>query len=235
MMKMNFAKLSLLLTALAFVACAKKDIDKVSEGQDCLDKATATTALTCLEKIEGIDSASANIVRCAAYFVDQGFNDPTRISSVADQVTSGSGNQDSSSIQALSVMGFTSSKYSMANNYTLSQTAFAACTKSQAGGLVYLSSMNRIATALLNDLGYNPQSGTAPTPAELEQRLCTDGPSTDTKTAMGNAALAAYNQNCLNKDITQDVMCQQYKTAIDSSNSDPATIGETLRSQLCTP
>lgn len=235
-MKSTVSKMILLgLATLALTNCGKKDIDRVSEGQECLDHATSDTALSCLDKIDGLTSPSAQIVRCSIYFVDQGFSDPTRISRVADQITSGSGSSSSSSVAALTVMGFTASKYTNNENLALSQTAFTACQASLAGGLVYLSSMSSIATNLLHDFGFDPSSGTPPTESDIHDTLCTGaGPSTTTKTAMGDAALAAYNQNCVGKDISQDAMCQQFQTAVNGS-TDPATIGDTLTTQLCTP
>lgn len=223
------------LATLALTHCGKKDIDRVSEGQECLDQATSSTALSCLDKIDGITSPSAQIVRCSIYFVDQGFADPTRISQVADQVTSGSGSSSSSSIAALTVMGFTSSKYTSDQNLELSQTAFAACQASLAGGLVYLSSMSSIATNLLHDFGFDPQGGgSPPDETQIHDTLCNGSASTTTIGAMGSAALAAYNQNCIGKDITQDAMCQQFQTAVNGS-TDPQTVGTSLQTSLCTP
>lgn len=220
-------------TVFSLVSCGKKDVDKVSEAQSCLDSSTSTTALSCLTKLEGLETASANIVRCSVYFVDQGFADPTRLQQVITQITDTS-NPDAGSLGALTAMGFVASKYTMAQNDTLSGTAQTACNNSGAGGLIYLASLSRIATASLLDMGYDPSTGVAPTSAQMQNQLCTVGPSNTTKTAMGNAAISAYNKNCIGKDISKDVMCQQYQAAMATS-SDPATIGASLTTAICTP
>lgn len=231
--KATTGTIALAIGIFSLVGCGKKDIDKVSEAQSCLDSATSTTAMACLTKLEGLDTASANIVRCSVYFVDQGFSDPTRLQQVVTQITDTS-NPDSASLSALTTMGFAASKYTMTENDNLSAAAQTACVASGAGGLIYLSALSRIATASLLDMGYNPGSGVAPTPAQMQTQLCTTGPSNTTKTAMGNAAVAAYNKNCVGKDISKDVMCQQYAAAMNGT-TDPATIGGNLTTAICSP
>ncbi len=219
--------------ALALVGCGKKDIDNVSEAQECLDTSTSTTALACMSKVEGLTSAASNVIRCSAYFVDQGFADPARLASVSQQITTTT-TPDASSVAALTAMGFVASKYSMTANDNLSATALTACTASASSGLIYLSSMSRIATATLKDAGFDSTTGIAPTTTDMQNAICVGSPSNTTKAAMGNAALAAYNKNCIGKDISGDVMCLQYQAAI-ASNSDPTAIGTSLITTICTP
>lgn len=210
--------------------CAKKESDHVAEAQACLDSSTSATALSCLSLVDGISSASANTIRCSIYFVDQGFSEPARLSAVADQITSNA-NPDSASFQALATMGFTASKYSMPQNDTLSATAFSFCQSSKSPGLIYLSSMSRIATATLNDISFDPTSGTPPSATDVQNSICTGpGPSATTKAAMGSAALAAYKENC-NAQST-DLMCLQYAAAINGQ-TDPTVIGDGLTDVLC--
>jgi hypothetical protein len=225
----------ILISSLAFLSlssgCGKKDTDRVSEAQDCLDKSTSDTALTCLSKVEGVESGQASLVRCSAYFIDQDFASGTRFAQVADQITNGgSGTPDSRTLSALSVMAFVSTKYTMAVNFDLSKAASAECSKSSSAGLIYLSSMMSMSTALLNDLGFVPGSGTPSLTGACAGGVSTATPAT--KNIMGAAAIAAYNSNCLGKDLTNNVVCQQYQEALGGS-ADPATVGAALATNLC--
>lgn len=216
--------------------CVKRDIDKISEGQDCLDNSTSLTALNCLSKVEGVESAGANLIRCSAYFIDQGFADTTRLANVAQQISNASGSSQDNTFAALSVMGFTAQKYSKSVNSSLSTTAGAVCEKSKSPGLIYLSSLSRIATTLLDLVGsFDPTSGIAPTAAEIETALCT-APTDATKMAIGAAAIAAYQNDCVlhQGQGNQDSVCQQYAAALAVS-SDPLVVGGLLATNLCTP
>lgn len=74
----------------AFIIClglvlscsGSKDADKIGQAQYCLNKATTTAEInTCLSKIDGITSASAQAVRCNGVFAREGFANPTKYSS----------------------------------------------------------------------------------------------------------------------------------------------------------
>lgn len=222
--------LVLLTLTLLNTSCVKRDIDKISEAQDCLDQSTSATSLACLEKVDGLQSPSASLIRCSAYYIDQGFAEPTRLAEVAEQVTNESGDPADNTFAALAAMGFVATKYTMAQNYALSETAFGECSQSKSGGLIYLSSMTRISTALLNDLGFLVGGGD-PDPAQIEAELCTS-PSDATKTAIGAAAIVAYNNDCIGRDTSTDDVCQQYATALAVS-SDPLVVGGLLADNLC--
>ncbi|PWU21589.1 MAG: hypothetical protein C5B49_02375 [Bdellovibrio sp.] len=216
--------------------CAKTDMDRVSEAQDCLDTSTSTNALTCMDKIDGITTPSSYLIRCAAYFIDQGFQDPARLTQVISQITNTSGNGGSQSIAALAAMGFSASKYTMAQNDQLSADALTACQNSLSGGLIYLASASRIATAALHDIGFIPSSTTPPTPTDVHNALCTNGgPSTTTKAAIGDAASTAYQQNCAGANVTNDVLCQQYQAAVNAGGGNSTAVGGSLINTFCTP
>lgn len=224
----------LLALSLLNFGCVKRDIDKISEAQDCLDQSDSSNSLACMEKVEGLESAGSHLIRCSAYFIDQGFAEPSRLASVAQQVTNGSGDPAQNTFGALSIMGFVATKYSMSENYDKSELAFNSCSKSKSGGLVYLSSITRISTALLKDLAFNPGSGTPPTATEIENTLCDPALSSPTKIAIGMAAIAAYQNDCITRKTESDEVCQQYAAALATS-SDPETVGGMLADNLCTP
>lgn len=223
----------LLALSILNFGCVKRDIDKISEAQDCLDQSDSTNSLACMEKVEGLESAGAHLIRCSAYFIDQGFAEPSRLASVAQQVTNGAGDPAQNTFGALSIMGFVASKYDMTTNHNMSELAFSSCAKSKSGGLIYLSSMSRISTSLLKDLAFTP-GGTSPTATDIENTLCDPALSSTTKIAIGMAAISAYQNDCITRKTESDDVCQQYAAALATS-SDPEDVGELLADNLCTP
>ncbi len=227
----------LLAMCLANFGCVKRDIDKISEGQDCLDTSTTDTAISCLQKVEGIETPGAHLIRCSAYFIDQGFADPTRLASVAQQIGNSAGTPASNTIAALSVMGFVATKYGndMTLNFALSEKAFEYCSKSKSPGLIYLSALTRISTTILVELGFNPNGGAAPSTTNMQTELC-NGTTSATQTAIGNAAISAYQNDCLVNPNpgTTDHVCAQYAAAM-AGGSDAATVGNALITNLCAP
>lgn len=224
----------LLALSLMNFGCVKRDIDKISEAQDCLDQSNSTNSLACMEKVEGLEASGAYLIRCSAYFIDQGFAEPSRLAAVAQQVTNESGDPSQNTFAALSAMGFVATKYSMQENYEKSELAFSSCAKSKSSGLVYLSSMTRISTALLRDLAFDPNSG-VPDAQDVEDIMCDPDPnipSAATKTAIGAAAISAYQNDCVTRQTESDDVCQQYATALAVS-SDPETVGGLLADNLC--
>lgn len=225
----------LVALCLASLSCVKRDIDKISEAQDCLDASTSDTALGCMEKIDGLESASANLIRCSAYFIDQGFADTTRLASVAERISSSNGTPQDNTFAALSVMGFVAAKYTKVRNSDLSAQSFAVCEKSKSPGLIYLSSLSRISTVILDKISaFDPQNGTPPTGPEIEAELCSGQDST-MKIAIGMAAIAAYQNDCVlhqGNGKTDDAVCQQYAAAL-SQSQDPETVGGLLADNLC--
>lgn len=219
--------------AIPFAGCSKNsESEKIADAQDCLDRSTSDTALACMSKVEGLTSSSANLIRCSAYFIDQGFSEASRLSQVVEKLNE-SGDQDGSTVAALTFMAFSAEKYDLTTNYNLSETAFTACSKSNSGGLIYLSSMTRIATAAMNVIpGYDPTSGVPPTEQQIEDAICDPSRSPATSIAIGSAAQVAYQQNCAGKDISGDPVCQQYKEALDAGTT-PEEIGDGLATAIC--
>lgn len=221
---------------LTLSGCAQPDSDKVADAQDCLDRSTAATALACLSKVEGLTSSSAELIRCSAYFIDQGFSDAERLAAVAEQLNSDDGNSGDATMNILSFMAFSNLKYTMPENFSLSETSFSSCAKSNSPGLIYLSSLTRIATAALNILpGYDPASGVAPTEAQIRSVMCQPGgPPEATSIVIGAAAQTAFDQNCKGKDISKDEICMQYQTAVNAGST-PAEVGASLAAEICAP
>lgn len=74
-------KIFMALLCLCIISCSKEtDRDKIGDAQICLDSVTSANpdyADTCAAKVESIQSASADGIRCSASFVKEGFTDAT--------------------------------------------------------------------------------------------------------------------------------------------------------------
>ncbi|MBX3016771.1 MAG: hypothetical protein KF767_02690 [Bdellovibrionaceae bacterium] len=223
------------MTTLGLAACAPSNADKVADAQDCLDRATSDTALACLSKVDGVETAGAELVRCSAYFIDQGFSDPGRLSRVSEELKKdgNNGGGGSSTIAVLSFMAFSASKYDKTTNLNFSETAFASCQGSSSKGMIYLSSMTRIATVALGLVTlYDPTTGTPPTESQIREGLCTNA-TPASRAVIGSATRAAYEQNCKGKE-NPDPVCKEYAAAVGGGTTDEQ-IGSQLETNLCTP
>lgn len=226
-MSVNFFSRSTLLiamTALCFACGKETDVDKVADAQDCLNKADSSTALSCMDKVTGMETESAYLIRCAAYFKDQSFGDPTVIAKVS-QSMEGSG--DNSVNALMSVLAF--KKYTDATtNLDFCQKAMTACQASGSKGMVILASLSRIATETLvtaNLLGPNPSAD------DVKSAMC--GPAAPTA-IIGAATLVAYNQGCVGDVGTaKNPFCEKVKAV--ASSGDAITVGTLMKNDLCNP
>lgn|GEM_PF-4467344 len=228
------SKVLLLALALGFIsACGgKSDDDLIAETQECLNRASSTTALSCVTVLEGKTSEAANLLRCAAYYKDQEFSDPQRLASIGEQMKGGG---DSAVMTMMSALAYASDKYSAPQNLTLVNTAAAYCFNSGSKGLVVLASMSKIATATLSVAGILDPNN-PPTATQVQAALCaTDqNGSTAPVTVIGETAIAAFNQGCIG---TNGASSNPFCSAVTSSagaSLDPATVGRALTDQLCT-
>lgn len=213
-------------------SCEKKDSDKVAEAQACLDAATADTALLCMEKVSGVNTESANLIRCSANFIYQRFTDPTRLSKIADQMKTGSG--ASSAATAIGLLAF--GRPTSAQALALMQETSSYCVASKSKGMILLSQMALIGTTLSNLVAGAALITTCDTsdPA-YDATACKDAvkdAACDADSAtLGNAALTAYGQSCQGSSQSNSSVCQQFAT-VTAGTTDPTTIGENLQTQL---
>lgn len=71
-MKKIILGFTLVLTVIV-VGCEENDDNKISQAQECLDKAKVSAdAVDCAELIEGIDNPKANRIRCALSILENG-------------------------------------------------------------------------------------------------------------------------------------------------------------------
>jgi len=206
-------KKSTLVLALALsgllASCGAKDADKVGEAQLCLDDATPGTAAACMEKIEGIDSPAASLLRCSAGFIDEGFTQPTRFQQAFDAL--GSGNTNSTEA-FLGVLAF-SSKSTADENVTFVTETYDHCVKSKAKGFMLLGSMAKTATTLAKLAG-TFASGTQPSQTDIVNAINSAVSDPTAQAAIGSAVATTYIASCQTGAQSDKTLCDQFDTAL---------------------
>ncbi|MFN7729999.1 MAG: hypothetical protein ACK5P7_12645 [Bdellovibrio sp.] len=228
---MNIKSAVLILAALTTLSCQKKEIDSISEAQDCLDTSTPTTALECMQKVEGLESEGAYLIRCSANFIYQEFTSPTRLSNIAEQMKA----ENASPLAAIGLLAF-SKPADPSARAALSASTMDYCAKAKSKGMHLLASMAQIATVastaladqeqLVNDCnpelpGYNETT----CQASAKEAICEASPA-----VIGAAALAAYQQSCLGSSQQSSSVCAEF-ASITNGTTDPATIGTNLQNE----
>lgn len=229
-MSNDYFKKVLLVSSLFLVitSCAEKDADKVGDAQQCINKATKTTALGCLSGISGLDSEAANAVKCAAIFISEGLSDPARMYEIV-QNSSQPGNSGVNS--AFGVLAFQGNdSVTDATDVTKSTLSSGYCRKSKSPGLMWLSSLTSIATTVAT-------VATPPYDASSIQSgmlAIAAGGDPVAQAAIGTAAVTAYTSNCANGGAQQDSQfCADFAAQINAcgGSSNAACIGLNLATQ----
>jgi hypothetical protein len=216
--KKNLAYICALTMSASLVSCGPKTADKIGEAQLCLDKATQATAATCLEKIEGIDTPAANVMRCSAGFIEEGFTQPTRFKSAFDALSQ-QANGATNTLTFLSFIAF-SSKGTSAENTALATATYASCLKSNAKGLTLLGSMAMTATVISG--GLTVANGTDIKTAI--GALIASG-TDESKAAIGSAVIATFASSCGGDAPANQGLCDQLTSYGVGTSSDPLTTG----------
>lgn len=228
----SFGTFTICALTLAFAtSCEKRDSDKVAEAQACLDAASSSTALSCMAKVDGVDTEAANMIRCSANFIYQEFAEPTRLARIADQMKGGSGG--GSAAVALGILAF--SKASGSNTAAaLAQLTSGYCVASKSKGMILLSQMALVGSTLAtaaaaiitecdaSQAGFDQNNCNT----EIVQAACQTDPAT-----LGTAAQTAYQQSCVGSSQANSSVCQQF-AQVTAGTTDPTTIGENLQAQL---
>ena len=231
-MPTNFPRL--IVTGLASLllasACAKKDSDKISEAQDCLDKATSSTALLCMEKVSGVESEAADLIRCSSIFVYEEFASPAKLANISDQLKTPGAHSPTTAIGLLS---FSKPDNGGAQSDAYSAKALDYCTKAKSKGMTLLASMARISTSLAAALGgttiVDACSGATTTgcQAAVTSAACSAPPA-----VVGAAALAAYQQSCATGSQSASSVCTQFAAASANGTLGAAAVGTAVQTNL---
>lgn len=128
-----------------FACGSAKDSDKIGDAQLCLDKlgasAPASEVNSCLEKIDGLESAAAYGLRCAGSFMKEGFLDPEKLINAMDQLNGGS------TTNFIGLITFSSAGV-IATDTSNAYKAFDYCLKGEGKGSTLISSFGYLGMAL---------------------------------------------------------------------------------------
>jgi hypothetical protein len=220
----NLSSLLASLTLAALLSsCGPKEADKVGEAQLCLDTAVQGQATACLEKIDGIDTAAANTLRCSAGFIDEGFTQPTRFQNAFDQLSSGG---SSATEGFLSVLSF-QSKATPALNLAYATQTYGYCVKSGAKGFMLLGSMANTATNLANFANtITPDAAGITTAITNLVADPTNPANAPVVSAIGAAISTTYTASCQTGQKADASLCSQLDSALVGQNlADSSAIG----------
>jgi hypothetical protein len=214
--------IGLSIMSLGLGGCQETDADKIGDAQLCIDKATAATVNSCLSKIEGIETPAANVLRCSAGFIEEGFDQADRLISSLEELDSGG----EGSAGLMSLIAFKSKSGGSLNKAFASATA-QYCLKSGQKGLSLLGTLAKSATILaaLVDGALSSISTIDPADIRLEiTALLNDAAANDptalaTVNDIGAAVAATYQIACSGSASTSD-MCREMVEAIDTNGVD---------------
>ncbi len=199
-----------LTAVMTFTSCSKEsELDTIKDAQMCLNTATTATAQSCVSKLSANTSEQASQLKCAAYFIEEGFGTPTRL---LDAIEAAEGSDGT--VGMISQLKFTSSVKSSA--------AFDVCNVSGIPVYSQLSSLVQIST-LANTLG-----ASATTPAEFATAI-------DSMPAvvLGEVVLATYESSCSGQSGSGEALqsfCGELEGAV--AEATPADVGACLKYKL---
>ncbi|MES2803757.1 MAG: hypothetical protein V4654_14790 [Bdellovibrionota bacterium] len=142
-----------LMTVMTLSSCTKEsELDTIKDAQMCLNTATQATAQSCVSKLAANTSEQASQLKCAAYFIEEGFGSPSALLNAIDSADSGvsCGAGCSTSVNVISELSF--------STISNSDAAFEVCNTSGIAVYSQLSSLVQISTLV------KTASATATTP-----------------------------------------------------------------------
>ena len=219
-----------------------KDVDKIGEAQNCLNSASATTAMDCVTKVDGITTVGAYNIRCAAAFVREGFANPVKYTTAFSSLN-GSG---TSSFMGLVSFSSTSNITTDAAN---ASTTFGDCYAAGAKGKTLISAFGYFSTTLLKFFSDSaPTSTNCKTPTsgsynlttcladvaanlpsgplaliELAKATTTSASAAAVQTSIGSVIISTYNISCSGTGANKD-LCATLKTPVTAGGSDPRAV-----------
>lgn len=211
--------LFLVLACVLLVACESDEDNKINSAQNCLDTANPGNVQVCMDKVAGISSSKASIIRCAGLFIQQGMT----TTSFANAFTQLKGTTTNGQNNMLGMMG-----YLAFNNAQKAADAQTECNNSGQLGLQMFGNVAYMATTIASagSLLSQIQGGTPPTQAQMLTAV--QGMSAASDTALGTAAVSISQSYCVGSQATSPV-CQSFNSAVSRGGGNLAAIGAQLR------
>ena len=228
---------TLSVLSLGLGGCQETDADKIGDAQMCIDRASAVTVSSCLSKIEGIDTKAANVLRCSAGFIEEGFDQAERLINSLEELDNGG--QGTTGL--MSLIAFKSKIDGPANKaFAIATSNY--CQKAGQKGLALLGTLAMSATTLAAlvdpSLDFNSTIDSTDLKNQITALLSAasgmtpDPAAVATINDIGAAVSTTYQIACAGSSSTSD-MCKELVEAIDTNGvdiNDPAALGaEILR------
>jgi hypothetical protein len=238
-MKSNTALASFLVVVAVFfqVGCENSDEKAIANAQSCLDQArTSDDANRCFALVQDMDSASANLIKCSARYIQQGFTG-ARFASAFEQLKDNpSGGSSDAMTSTLSFLSFSSP--------AAATETYGFCEKSGLKSLIRLSVMSRMATTIISAaqqisapgcpaLGQVPDGST--NMATCLSNLASNGTPAilDDKEQLGQIAVIAKDAYCgEGSSFNNTDICNNLNQAIQAGGGDPTAIANQLLNLL---
>lgn len=207
----KFTTVFMIAAGLMLTACDKKsDLEDIKNAQICLNNSPASQAQACVAKLANNNSEQANQLKCAAYFIEEGFNDPTKLINAIEGSEGGNG-----TVGIISQLAFSGGQ-------TQSTAAFNVCNASGVAIYSQLSSLVQIATIAKNGVA------SIDTPAEFETAITNMDEAT-----LGSLVQTTYAASCSSSSGSGESLqefCTELGAAVAGSSA--AEIGACLQERL---
>jgi hypothetical protein len=216
--------------------CETAEDKAISSGQACIDSArTPAAAQVCLNTVASYDSASANLIKCSASYIKQGFT-ASRFADAFQRLnenpTGGTGGQP------IDTMG-TSLSFLAFSTQTDADQTYTYCEKSGVRSLLRLAAASKTATTMfvlaqsVSGAGCDPAAIKDKTPAQIAACMSGLQSSGTDKTALGSAAIAMQSSYCnAGSSYTTTDVCLNLNAAITAGGGNLTTIANALLAQL---
>jgi hypothetical protein len=213
----NTTTVLLITASFAFTGCDKKsDLEDIKNAQICLNNSAPGGAQACVAKLANNSSAQANQLKCAAYFIEEGYGTPAGLITAIEAAKGTSCTGCSGSMNIISALSFSTDAQSAA--------AFDVCNTSGVAVYSQLSSLVRISTLAKIAGGLTSSS----TPAQFEAALLTLAPAD-----LGTLVQTTYASSCSSSSGSGESLqefCDELGATL--AESTPADIGACLQYKL---
>ncbi len=220
------------LTLVSLSACESGEDRSLSSAQACLDGATdAAQAQVCVDKVAGLETQDAYLIRCSAGFIANGFIGQK----IADAYTSISGNNNNSSptydpmVSIMAYLNFGSTNPNFTSAATLNN-----CQRSGVKSMYQLASAADLSSTiaqLTSTVPFDPQNPEASLQAIIDEVTATGyTPSPTELGALGSVVISTNDAFCVNAANPNQDICSKMQTAIVDAGgtSNPAALAEAL-------
>lgn len=220
--------------AMLIVGCETSEDRQLADAQSCLDAArTSADADVCLDKVQGLESNSAYLIRCSANFVGQGLTGE-RLARAFQEIKDNPGAGQNPTTKMLAYMVFNNAL----TRHNVS-TTIENCQRSGVSSMFRLATTVQLATTLASFAGGSPSdldpSDPSFNPDKLKDVIDNlAGASTpEQQTEVGNIALTANQAYCAEgSSFKENDICKRLSSAISTGNGDAQAIGAALIAEL---